>query len=59
MVEDGKKIVVVGTYYKDDDGAGRIYTPKELADSAPFENKDKLRMTLDKAKGEITIEKFI
>ena len=53
-----KQITDIGKVFKDKDGAYRIYIGKQIADAAPFENKEKVRVDYYPAEKKIMIRKI-
>jgi hypothetical protein len=53
-----KPITDVGKVFKDKDGAYRIYIGKQIADVAPFENKEKVRVDYYPAEKKIVVRKI-
>ena len=53
-----KSITDIGKVFKDKDGAYRIYIGKRIAEVAPFENKEKVRVDYYPSEKKIIIRKI-
>jgi bifunctional DNA-binding transcriptional regulator/antitoxin component of YhaV-PrlF toxin-antitoxin module len=52
-----ESMVDVGTYHIDDDGAGRIYVPKKIAEAIGFDSKTKVTVRYED--GKLVVEKLV